>query len=166
MRFSMFAAVAAFLLASPSFSAELPQPTGKVILEVTGLIENANHDGVAQYDMAMLDALGTHETSTATPWYNGVKKFAGPLGGALLDAVGASGTQLKVTALNDYITVIPISDFRDYDVILATKLDDAPMSVRDKGPIFVIYPFDEHPTLNNETYYGRSAWQVKSIEIF
>ena len=97
---------------------------------------------------------------------DGVKKFAGPLGEALLDAVGASGTQLKVIALNDYITVIPISDFRDYDVILATKLDDAPMSVRDKGPIFVIYPFDEHPTLNNETYYGRSAWQVKSIEVF
>ena len=40
------------------------------------------------------------------------------------------------------------------------------MSVRDKGPLFVIYPFDEAPELNNETYYGRSAWQVKSIEVF
>lgn len=171
MRFSLLAGLAAALLiASPSLAEDLAKdlakPAGKVVLEVTGLIAHANSGAVADFDMAMLDALGNHETLTTTPWYNGVKKFSGPLGSDLLDAVGATGTQLKVTALNDYVTVIPVSDFKDYEVILATQLDDAPMSVRDKGPIFVIYPFDQQPALNNETYYGRSAWQVKSIEVF
>ncbi len=165
-RYTLAACLAALMLVAPSTAAELAQPTGKVILEVTGLIDNLNTVDAAAFDMAMLDALPGQETMTSTPWYNGVKKFSGPLGASLLQIVGAHGTQLKVTALNDYVTVIPVSDFQDYDVILATQLDDVPMSVRDKGPIFVIYPFDEVPELNNETYYGRSAWQVKSIEVF
>jgi hypothetical protein len=115
--------------------------------------------------MAMLDALRQATVTTNTPWYDGPKSFSGPLGLALLDAVGASGTMLKVTALNDYVTEIPVSDIRDYRVVLATRIDGNEMSVREKGPIFVIYPFDAHTELNNETYYGRSAWQVKSIEV-
>lgn len=167
MRVHVIASLAtALLCAFPAASAELAKPTGKVVLEVTGLIANSNNGAVADFDDAMLEALDKRETQTATPWYDGIRKFEGPLGRSLLDAVGAGGTQIRVTALNDYVTIIPISDFTDFDVILATRIDDAPLSVRDKGPVFVIYPFDQQPTLNNETYYGRSAWQVKSIEVF
>ena len=86
-------------------------------------------------------------------------------GAALLDAVGAKGTTLKVTALNDYAAEIPVEDFRKWPVILATRRDGAEMPVRDKGPLFVIYPFDVDKTLYNEKYFNRSVWQVKSIEI-
>jgi len=167
MRLALLAGPLFALIASTSaLAAELTTPTGPVILEVTGLISHTNAGAAAQFDMASLEALGAHATTTKTPWYDGAKTFEGPLGSALLDIVGASGTTLKVTALNDYVTEIPVADFRDHAVILATKLDGAPMSVRDKGPIFVIYPFDQEPALNNETYFGRSAWQVKSIEVY
>ena len=105
-------------------------------------------------------------TVTTTPWYDGPRRFSGPLGQAVIDSIGATGTTLRVTAINDYITDIPLADLMEYPVILATRLDGERMSVREKGPIFVIYPFDEAPELNNETYYGRSAWQVKSIEVY
>ena len=39
------------------------------------------------------------------------------------------------------------------------------MSIRDKGPIFMIYPFDKNPELYNEKYFSRSVWQIKSIEV-
>jgi hypothetical protein len=165
MRVTLIAGALLAMLSAPALSGELAAPTGDVILEVTGMIDHTNGDGTADFDMAMLNALANHTTQTHTPWYDGARSFGGPLGSALLDAVGAHGTTLKVTALNDYVSEIPVSDFTDYQVILATTLDGEPMSVRDKGPIFVIYPFDEQPTLNNETYYGRSAWQVKSIEV-
>lgn len=151
--------------AGPSVAGELSAPTGDVILEVTGAIGNHNDGAAADFDMSMLDDLLQATVTTKTPWYDGPKSFSGPLGLALLDAVGASGTMLKVTALNDYVTEIPVSDIRNYRVVLATRLDGDEMSVREKGPIFVIYPFDDHAELNNETYYGRSAWQVKSIEV-
>lgn len=167
MRFALAAGAALALLAcTPTFADALAKPAGPVILEVTGAIANTNGDGKADFDMAMLDALTQRTTATHSPWYDGSKTFAGPLGSALLAAVGASGKTLKVTALNDYVSEIPASDFVSYPVILATSLDGEPMSVREKGPIFIIYPFDEQPALDNETYYGRSAWQVKSIEVY
>ena len=44
-------------------------------------------------------------------------------------------------------------------------LDGTPMPVRDKGPLFAVYPFDAQPELRNAVYYSRSAWQLKSIEV-
>ena len=35
---------------------------------------------------------------------------------------------------------------------LARLLDDKPMPVRDKGPLFIIYPFDSKPELRNAVY--------------
>lgn len=167
MKTKLPVAIAAVLMfALPASAAQLPAPGGPVVLEVTGLISNTNEAAAADFDMAMLSSMDSHVTKTTAPWYDGAHAFAGPLGSALLDTVGASGTMLRVTALNDYVTEIPVSDFRDYRVVLATSFDGKPLSVRDKGPIFIIYPFDEKPELNNETYYGRSAWQVKSIEVY
>ncbi len=115
--------------------------------------------------MAMLEALPKRVTTINTPWYDSKKTFEGPLGSALLDAVGAKGKTLRVVALNDYAAEIPVEDFRNWPVILASKLDGKPMSVREKGPLFVIYPFDAEPSLYNEKYFNRSVWQVKAIEV-
>jgi hypothetical protein len=34
------------------------------------------------------------------------------------------------------------------------------MPVRDKGPLFIVYPYDSDTRLQSQTYYSRSAWQV------
>lgn len=161
------AALAGLLLLSAGVSgaAELAVPSGKTILTVTGAISETNAEGAAQFDLAMLDALPGQQTTTTTPWYDGAQSFSGPLGSALLEAVGAEGDTLVVTAINDYVTEIPRSDFETWPVIFATRHNGEAMSVRDKGPVFVIYPFDSDKTLNSEVFYGRSAWQVKSIEV-
>lgn len=161
----LVAALFAAAMGGAATAAPLAAPAGDVILEVTGKIANANAGDAADFDMALLDALPAGSTTTKTPWYDGARTFTGPLGSALLEAVGATGDTMVITALNDYVTEVPVADFRNYPVVLATKMNGQVMSVRDKGPIFVIYPFDASPELNNETYYGRSAWQVKSIEI-
>lgn len=158
--------VASLLASAPAWAEPLTAPSGKVVLEVTGDIANTTDGSVASFDMAMLESLDAGATTTVTPWYDGARTFSGPLGSALLEAVGAEGTMMKVTAINDYTTEVPVADFESFRVLLATKIDGEPMSVRDKGPIFIIYPFDDQPELNNETYFGRSAWQVKTIEIY
>jgi hypothetical protein len=144
---------------------EIAPPKGPVILTVSGKIAHRNGAEGAMFDAAMLDALPRRTTNASTPWYSEKTRFEGPLGAALLDQVGASGSVLKVTALNDYAVEIPVEDFRKWPVILATSINGKPISVREKGPIFVIYPFDEQPSLYNELYFGRSAWQVKTIEV-
>lgn len=146
-------------------AAPLEAPKGPVVLTVTGEITQAGPDGKAVFDMAMLEKLPGRVTTTVTPWTKGETKFEGPLAKAVLEAVGAKGKTLVVTALNDYSVEIPVEDFVKWPVILATKMDGARMSVREKGPIFVIYPFDLDKSLYNEKYFSRSVWQVKSIVV-
>lgn len=144
---------------------DLPTPTGEVVLTLSGQLGRTNADGRAEFDLAMLDALPQRETVTATPWHEGTHSFSGPTLSALVEAVGATGSSLHIVALNDYATDLPMEDARTIPVILATRIDGEEIPVRDKGPLFVIYPFDEQPELFNEVYFNRSVWQVASIEV-
>ena len=162
------AAAALLMLAAavlPVHAGTLAAPQGTPILTVTGAISEKNAGEAATFDMAMLKALPGRVTETETPWTKGRVRFEGPLGSALLQAIGATGTTLRIVALNDYAVDVPAEDFRKWPVILAVSRDGKPMSVREKGPIFVIYPFDLDPSLYNEKIFARSAWQVKSIEV-
>ena len=166
----MYKLVALALFASamtplPSFADDLPLPVGPVVLTVSGNIANTNVDDTAQFDLAMLDALAQRETVTETPWYDGAQAFSGPLATAILDAVGAKGSLITVRAINEYSAEIPVADLVDNPVIFASRLNGEILSVRDKGPLFVIYPFDLTPDLYNEVYFGRSVWQVNTISV-
>lgn len=162
---AVLALAVATLLQGPAHAAPLPEPAGQVILDIAGAIATTNGDGTARFDMAMIDALPQRETVTTTPWYDGPQTFSGPLLRDLLAAVGATGSTLRVVAINDYAVDIPVSDSVDFPVILASRHGGEPMSVREKGPLFVVYPFDEVPALVNEMYFSRSAWQVRRIEV-
>lgn len=150
---------------SPSRAGDLPAPTGKVILTISGAITQHNRGSDAVFDRLMLESLGSNSFETRSPWYNGPSQFAGVLMRTLLQKVGASGTTLVVTALNDYTTQIPLTDFARYDVLLALKRDGNYMPVSDKGPLFIVYPYDSDPELRRQTYYSRSAWQVAEMQV-
>jgi hypothetical protein len=159
-----FALLAAASLSVTSASA-LDKPAGDVILTVTGHVTHPNAGESAQFDLAMLEALASRTGTMETPWTTGKITFSGPLLSAVLDAAGASGETLTVKALNDYAADVPMSDARDFETMLATRMDGQIMSVRDKGPLFMIYPFDANPDLYNEKYFSRSVWQIKEIEV-
>ncbi|WP_137156185.1 molybdopterin-dependent oxidoreductase [Rhizobium sp. FKL33] len=143
----------------------LDKPTGDVVLTVTGAIDDINSGSAAEFDMAMLEKLPGRAATLETPWTQGKVTFSGPFMAELMKAVGAHGKTLRVSALNDYTVEVPLSDATDIKTILATRMNDEPMSVRDKGPLFIIYPFDLDPSLYNEKYFSRSVWQIKSIEV-
>lgn len=145
--------------------ARVPAPRGKVLLSITGRISRPNVGDRADFDLAALDALPQHAFSTAAPWYEGRRQFSGPLLRDVLEAVGASGSLLRAAALNDYQVDIPVEDSRRYKVLLATRQEGKTMAVRDKGPLFVIYPFDEGVELRSERYYSRSAWQLRRLHV-
>lgn len=157
-------ALGAALISQAAFALEAP--TGRVILTVTGNITETNSEQGAQFDRDMLLALGANKLTTETPWTEGVNTFTGPSLAALLEAVGASKeSSLSITALNDYSANLPAQDAYDHNIMLAMDMNGERMSVRDKGPIFVLYPFAEDPSLNNEVIHNRSVWQVKSITV-
>jgi hypothetical protein len=135
-------------------------PKGPVILTVTG------RDGLrADFDVEGLAAMPQRTLVTRTPWYDGPRRFTGPLLRDLLAAAGASGGQLQAVALNDYRVEIPVEDVQRHDVVVARLIDDRPIPVREKGPLFVMYPFDDKPALANPTYFSRCIWQLRSIQV-
>ena len=145
--------------------AALARPSEKSILTISGLISVTNQDGQAVFDRPMLEAMGLEKIETKTPWYAAKVVFEGVPMSKLLKVVGATGRTLLVTALNDYKTEIPVEDFTKYPVILALKRDGNYMPVSDKGPLFIIYPYDAHAELRSQKFYGRSAWQVARMEV-
>ena len=151
--------------ASARAAEALPSPSGKPILTVSGKVTNRNTDDSASFDRDMLERLGLEGFQTTTPWYTGPVRFEGVPMTRLLEAVGASGTTITAVALNDYTTQLPISDFARYGTILALKRDGAYMPVRDKGPLFIVYPYDSVPELKAQQFYSRSAWQVAKLVV-
>ena len=143
----------------------LDAPTTRPILTVSGKIGVKNAGEMARFDMKMIEALPQHSFTTSTPWFDKPVKFTGPLLADVLAAVKASGTTLSAVAINDYKIDIPMSDIQKYKVIVARLLDDKPMAVRDKGPLFVVFPFDCTTELRTSTYYERSIWQLKALDV-
>ena len=146
-------------------AADLGAPSGDVVLTVTGAIANTNGDGAAGFDMAMLESMAATEFETTTIWTDGTHRFKGVSLDVVLDAVGASGAMLKAAAINDYAVEVPVSDAKPGGPIIAYAMDGKEMSVRDKGPLWIVYPYDTNRIYRSEVIYSRSIWQLASIEV-
>lgn len=149
--------VASMLLLTTSAAAE-----DAVILTVDG----KTRDGLVHtFTLADLQRLTQDTIRTGTPWTDGQSDYHGVVLAELMEAVGAEGTSAWVAAINDYAADVPLSDFAEYGVVLAYSRDGELLEVQDKGPLFVIYPFDDQPELRSEMYFSRAVWQVSRITI-
>lgn len=149
----------------PHAAAALPKPTGDVVLTVSGAITTTNADGSALFDRALLDSLPQHSFTTSTIWTEGPNTYTGILLKDLLAAVGATGATVKATALNDYQISFPATEIAGDAPLVAYLTDGEPMSVRDKGPLWLIFPFDTNADYRTEETYARSIWQMDRIEV-
>ncbi len=165
VRWAAALACAAIVAGSTAKADELPVPAGKPILTISGDIAQKNVGDTAQFDRAMLEKLGLVTIETTTPWYQGPMKFEGVPMDKLMADVGAKGQRVVAYALNDYTTEIPMEDFSKHHAILALKRNGEYMPIKDKGPLFVVYPYDSEPELKSQIFYSRSAWQVARLVV-
>lgn len=143
----------------------LPEPRDEVILTVTGAVAIKNSADAARFDRTMLEDLPRTGFATTTIWSEGQSRFTGVLLQDLLAAVGAEGKMLKAIALNDYAVEIPVADETTASAIIAYEIDGQAMSVRDKGPLWIVYPYQSAARFRTETVYSRSIWQLSHIEV-
>ncbi|KQT53787.1 hypothetical protein ASG43_17720 [Aureimonas sp. Leaf454] len=148
-----------------AIAASLSIPSGKTILKVGGSITEHNAGDEAIFDLAMLEALGTARFATATPWTDSRATWEGVPLVTLMTAVGASGKTIRATALNDYVVDVPLVGLAEDGAILAFRRDGQLMPISDKGPLFILYPFDDETRLQNQSFYMRCAWQVARLDI-
>ena len=47
--------------------------------------------------------------------------------------------------------------------IIAVRQNGRPMSIRDKGPLWIVFPYDADPKLVTDDYLNRSVWQLRTL---
>lgn len=140
-------------------------PQGPVVLLLTGAITQSNTAAGLAFDQAMLDRLPQTVVTTETPWTQGPMDFSGVSLKVVLDLAGATGTTISATALNDYTVDIPITDAQNEKVIIADRKNGALMPIRDKGPLWIIYPITNQSELDGEATYSKMIWQLRQLTI-
>ncbi len=146
-------------------ASDLPQPTSSPVLTISGAITESNIGSQAVFDMQMLHLLPPRTIETSTIWTEGKQTFTGVSLDDLLDVVGAQGETIFASAINDYEVPIPVSDATPSGPIIAYERNGMPMSARDKGPLWIIYPYDEFSSYRTEVIYTRSIWQLEHLTI-
>ena len=158
--------IAVVFFSSSAFALEKLPQDARVILTVTGAITHTNADARAGFDHDSFAALGWVDVTSFNHWLPGEHQFGGVLISDILAAVGAANDAhtLKVTALDGYSVDIPIRDFDARNVLLASTLNGERMRIRDRGPLWVIYPVSEDRAKESDED-GKQIWQVKSMHV-
>ena len=153
------------ILAGSLWAGQLSQPQGPVILSVTGDLARTNVEDRAEFDLEMLRALPVEQFDTTTIWTEGTKSFTGVPLQTLLAEVGAEGTMVLASAINDYTVEIPVDSLGPNAPLVAYELNGEIMSRRQKGPLWIVYPFDSDAEFRSEVIYARSIWQLDRLEV-
>ncbi len=155
----------ALLHASADNTDHLPEPEGAVVLTVTGNIAVTNAGDSAQFDRDMLRALEVIDMPTTTIWTEGVQEFRGVRLAALMERLGVTGGNIEARAINDYAVEIPLDGDTSEAALIAFEIDGTPISRRQKGPLWIVYPFDSDARFRSELVYARSIWQLDRIHV-
>ena len=151
----IIAAALVLLAVARTATAEIP------ILTLTGAVNGAP----VSLTRSALKDLPQHELATSTSVTDGTPVFEGFLMRDLLSEYQSSGETVVAVALNDYQINIPVSDFERFDVIGALYKDGQTLSPRDKGPIWIVYPRDDHGELQDIRYDTRWVWQLVALHV-
>lgn len=150
-----------FVLALPLASAaeDIPLDPNEVV------VQDAGGKTVAVFSVKQLRAEFPQQTyNTRTPWTRDNEKieYRGPLLANVLARAGITAAhEVKVVAYDNFVSDISTDEIRSYDPILAVERrcnendnagshcppgqDFRPISMVEKGPIFIVWPFDRLP---------------------
>lgn len=145
----------------------LPAPTGEVILTIEGAVTNTNGDGVAEFDLAMLESLGLVQYDVTDPFAERVIVYTGPLFRNLMEVVGVSSeaTTVELVALNDYSAEMQIGDAYTWPVLFALQADGEYIPLDGGGPAIIVFPYDDYPNLDVQLYNNLWVWSMTRIVV-
>ncbi len=120
---------------------------------------------VTEFTRTDLSALPVARFGTSTNWTDGIHSFQGVMLSDLLESVEINQGEMELIALNGYRAYLSISDPTVEGAMIAYLMDDAPMTRRDKGPLWLIYNFDADPDFRREIVLASSIWQLNRIVV-
>jgi hypothetical protein len=119
-----------------------------------------------EYGRIELESLPQGVFETVSPWTKGKHGYRGPLLRELIRQVRPNADRVNVVALNNYSHEVRLSDYDDYALILAMSEDGRALTRRNKGPLWLLVPFSDHPKLSEDPNVQASmVWQIVRLEV-
>lgn len=147
------------------FVAEASGAEAPVLLVVEGSA-GAENDGVtAHFTMDDLRRLPSVSFETETIWFTGSQRFTGVPVAVLMRQLGVRKGMLKMIASDNFSRNISLSIAVENGAIIAYQRNGALMTVRNKGPLRLVYPFDDYPPLKRDELFSNAIWQLVRIVV-
>lgn len=125
-------------------------------LEIGGLAQRAFALSWADFE-ALPQTTSQSDIHCVTTWSRYDNHWEGVSTRSLLDLVSpkAEASHVMLTGYDGYTTNLPLADFAAEDAILATKWEDAPLSLEHGGPMRLVVP---------HLYFWKSAKWLRRID--
>jgi hypothetical protein len=138
--------------------------SGQGLAAPTLELTNGNESTVL--DWSDLESLPQATIKTASPYFEGEVEFSGPTLRSVINQIDASEKK-KITfiALNNYRVSGDITKLLSMDAIVATRQDGKTMSIRQRGPFWVMLPLSDRPELDHEDFHRFMVWQLDQIKL-
>lgn len=157
---SVFLILAEVATAKNDTSPDEPDLLHVAIIEDDGAVSRS-----IKFDRSRLEALPQQEFATSTIWTVEDHSFSGPSLHDVLVEADVTGTTVHLIAANGYEVRMAWEEIEKTVPIVATRIDGAPYSVRQKGPLWIIFPYDQNPRYRTEAFYALSIWQLTDVRV-
>lgn len=136
------------------------------VLLVVEVPDQVGGDGLTvQFTIDDLQALPAVSFETETIWFTGSQRFTGVPLAALMQQVGITEGTIEASGSDDSIIELDMSTAAEAGAIIAYQRNGSPMSVRKKGPLRVVYPFDDFPPLKRDLLFDNTIWHLVRIVV-
>ncbi|WP_375264525.1 molybdopterin-dependent oxidoreductase [Planktotalea sp.] len=133
------------------------------LVSAEDILSITNGDVTVELTKADVAKLEQTAFETTTIWTEGKIEFSGPTLKSILELANITEGVVSLTAINDYTIEIPVADITEEAPIVANLMNGEPFNRREKGPYWVVYPFDADKKYQQEEVYALSIWQLSSI---
>lgn len=120
-------------------------------------------EGELSFSQEDILALSDQQIITETPWTDGTLTFRGAPLATVLAQAGIKQGWVKARGLNNYSVNVPVDQALAAKAFLAVHMNGELMRIKDKGPFWIIFPWDDHPELLTREIRSWSVWQLQVL---
>lgn len=144
----------------------IPQPAGNLEQALIVNTDPSTSCGPKEliFSVKQLQDLPQKTFKTKHTWAASAQEFSGPLIADVLKLVCPNAQDIYLRSFDQYSIMVNFSKIEKYEPILALKIDGQPLTIREKGPLWVMINTDGFnlPTRSLDSMF---VWQLYYIRI-
>lgn len=106
------------------------------------------------------------EIETHTPWHDDQALYKGMLVASFLKLIHAEKSKkILMIAINGYIVESELEGVVNAGAMIAWTMNGAAISIHNKGPITIVFPWSNDASLRKDVFTSLSVWHLSEIHL-